>query len=295
MMLYYCNQLDEARAQFEAGLTISRLVNDSAWTLWALLWLSCCDAVQQTGQPPDSAALAEEERLWHEVRSQRSPVYEYEIARVRALRWLAFGDGAQAWQAITSTLFNPNGVPANWQMRYFATYVAAYLARGKSAAALVPTFNRWETHLRAGGWSVPVAIQLRVAAARLSAAQGNHAAAVKRLDEALPLVAASGYLRLVLDHLEALRPLLPRCRAPLARQLLEEIEAAGNRRAAPPLSDVELNILRLIGQDRTRQEIAAALIVSENTIKFHLKRIYAKLGVPSRRAAVAKARELGIL
>ena len=61
-----------------------------------------------------------------------------------------------------------------------------------------------------------------------------------------------------------------------------------------PLSDRELEVLRLLGTDLDGPEIARELIVSLNTVRTHTKNIYAKLGVTSRRAAVRRAEELGL-
>jgi ATP/maltotriose-dependent transcriptional regulator MalT len=60
------------------------------------------------------------------------------------------------------------------------------------------------------------------------------------------------------------------------------------------LSERELRVLRLIAAGRSNQEIAGALLVSVNTVKTHIKRIYAKLQVNSRVGAVERARELGV-
>ena len=62
-----------------------------------------------------------------------------------------------------------------------------------------------------------------------------------------------------------------------------------------PLSDRELDVLRLLADGQTNQEIALALCVSINTVKTHLKNIYGKLGVSNRRQATAKAKELGLV
>ena len=53
-------------------------------------------------------------------------------------------------------------------------------------------------------------------------------------------------------------------------------------------------MLRLLGTDLDGPEIARELIVSLNTVRTHTKNIYAKLGVNNRRAAVRRARELGL-
>jgi LuxR family maltose regulon positive regulatory protein len=61
-----------------------------------------------------------------------------------------------------------------------------------------------------------------------------------------------------------------------------------------PLSDRELDVLRLLGSDLDGPDIARHLVVSLNTVRTHTNHIYAKLGVNNRRAAVRRARELGL-
>jgi LuxR family maltose regulon positive regulatory protein len=68
--------------------------------------------------------------------------------------------------------------------------------------------------------------------------------------------------------------------------------------AAPleePLSETELRVLRYLPTNLSGPEIAAELFVSPNTIRSHLRNVYAKLGVHSRADAVNRARELGLL
>ena len=62
-----------------------------------------------------------------------------------------------------------------------------------------------------------------------------------------------------------------------------------------PLSERELEVLRLLASDLDGPEIAAELFISLNTLRTHTRNIYAKLGVSSRRAAVTRAAELGLL
>ena len=61
------------------------------------------------------------------------------------------------------------------------------------------------------------------------------------------------------------------------------------------LTDRELSVLRYLPSMMTNEEIAGELFVSVNTVKAHLKRIYRKLGVVSRREAVRRAHELGMI
>jgi LuxR family transcriptional regulator, maltose regulon positive regulatory protein len=65
--------------------------------------------------------------------------------------------------------------------------------------------------------------------------------------------------------------------------------------AAAPLTDRELVVLRLLATRLSQVEIAHELYVSVNTVRTHVQGIYRKLGVASRREAVATAREHELL
>ena len=87
----------------------------------------------------------------------------------------------------------------------------------------------------------------------------------------------------------------------MSRQLLAASNETGSssRPGQPeliePLSERELDVLRLLGTDLDGPDIARRLIVSLNTVRTHTNHVYAKLGVSNRRAAVRRARELGLL
>jgi LuxR family maltose regulon positive regulatory protein len=82
----------------------------------------------------------------------------------------------------------------------------------------------------------------------------------------------------------------------LARFQAEQPAAGdGPGEAGPSLTGSELAVLRLLPGYLTNQEIADALFLSVNTVKTHLRSAYRKLGVTSRRAAVARGRRLGVL
>jgi len=66
------------------------------------------------------------------------------------------------------------------------------------------------------------------------------------------------------------------------------------RRQKRPLTG-ELEILALIAAGLKNQEIADKLFISLNTVLYHNKNIYSKLGVSKRTLAIAKARELGLV
>jgi len=62
-----------------------------------------------------------------------------------------------------------------------------------------------------------------------------------------------------------------------------------------PLSERELEILRLLGQGASNKEIADHLVITVGTVKNHLTNIMAKLSVRDRTQAALKAKELGII
>ncbi len=62
-----------------------------------------------------------------------------------------------------------------------------------------------------------------------------------------------------------------------------------------PLTDRELNILRLLDKGLTNKEIARELVVTPGTVKVHTSNVYRKLSVNNRRAAVSLAKTLGFL
>lgn len=67
------------------------------------------------------------------------------------------------------------------------------------------------------------------------------------------------------------------------------------RTPQPSLSSRETEVLRLVADGASNNDIAARLHISDATVKSHLVHIYTKLGVSSRTAAVATARDRGIL
>ena len=74
-------------------------------------------------------------------------------------------------------------------------------------------------------------------------------------------------------------------------------ERATSARAAliEPLSERELEVLRLLGSELDGPDIASELVVSLNTVRSHTQHIYTKLGVTNRRSAVSRAHQLGLL
>jgi DNA-binding NarL/FixJ family response regulator len=69
---------------------------------------------------------------------------------------------------------------------------------------------------------------------------------------------------------------------------------ASTARARGPLTQRELQILRLVADGNTNRDVATTLVISDGAVKRHLDNIFAKLGVSSRAAATAAALRSGI-
>ncbi len=145
--------------------------------------------------------------------------------------------------------------------------------------------------------------------------KGQHQEAVQSLERAWADAAEpDAHVRLLLDEgepmLELLRTAARSSNGSAHAQRLLDLAAASERsdtvitqrseRSSHPgmveaLSDRELRVLRLLASDLSGPQIASELFISLNTLRTHTKRIYTKLDVSSRRAAVSRARELGVM
>jgi LuxR family maltose regulon positive regulatory protein len=148
-------------------------------------------------------------------------------------------------------------------------------------------------------------IEILVLQALAQQLQGDIPAALVPLERALTLAEPEGYVRIFVDEGAPMEALLEAAAnygiAPgYVHQLLAAFGKAGD--SAPvkqdliePLSERELDVLRLLGSDLDGPDIARELVVSLNTIRTHTKNIYGKLGVNNRRAAVHRAEQLDLL
>ena len=62
-----------------------------------------------------------------------------------------------------------------------------------------------------------------------------------------------------------------------------------------PLNEREIEVLRLIAEGLSNNEIAERLVIALSTVKWHINNLFGKLGVHSRTQAVAQAKELGLI
>ena len=147
-------------------------------------------------------------------------------------------------------------------------------------------------------------IQRAMLLAWLAELAGAHRTALGLISAALDLAEPDGLAEVfvgggdvVLDLVEELSA----ARGGLAeailarRQRIEPSPADANDGLPEPLTDRELEILAYLPDHSTSGELAMRCYVSVNTLKTHMAHIYRKLGVSGRSAAIARARELGLI
>lgn len=231
------------------------------------------------------ALLEEAERLYH---TDYSPAVRPVGAR-RARTYVLQGnlDAARAW-------VRDRGLSTDDELRYVTEFEHITLAivlinDARSDRELRPVRAMLDRLLAAaeeGGRGSSVIEILAVQALAFDAC-GDTPRALDALRRAVELARPEGYVR-VFDYLG------PRLR------VLRDAVASGSAPArmqqglVEPLSDRELEVLRLLGSDLSGPDIARELVVSLNTMRTHTKNIYTKLGVNNRREAVRRAAELGL-
>ncbi|PYI66404.1 helix-turn-helix transcriptional regulator [Arthrobacter livingstonensis] len=134
-------------------------------------------------------------------------------------------------------------------------------------------------------------------------AGGDIPAALASLQRALALAEPEGYVRLFANEGAPMASLLgTAAKQGMTPAYARRLRAAAGALMAPaqtgliePLSERELDVLRLLATDLDGPNIARELMVSLNTVRTHTSHIYAKLGVNSRQAALRRAGELNLL
>jgi LuxR family maltose regulon positive regulatory protein len=158
------------------------------------------------------------------------------------------------------------------------------------------------------------AIEILILQALAYQMHGDFSSALPPLERALMLAEPEGYIRMFVDEGAEMATLLREAVASgiipgYTRKLLSAIEAErkGQGEEAPrpaasassslvePLSQRELDILRLFKTELSGPEIAQELVIALSTVRTHTKSIYSKLNVNSRRGAVKRATELGLI
>jgi LuxR family maltose regulon positive regulatory protein len=209
-----------------------------------------------------------------------------------------------------------------WPYRLEAGYLTlarVFIAQGQTEAVL-DLLHRLQQEAGSGQRTGSL-IEILILCALARHGQGDTSSALAALESALALAEPQGYVRTFVDEGVAMAELLRQAqsrgiRPNYVNKLLAAFGAEDakrgsggveERQASPlplrptapllvdPLSERELELLRLIAAGRTNQEIAQELFLAVGTVKKHLNNIFGKLGVGSRTQAIARARELDLL
>ena len=183
------------------------------------------------------------------------------------------------------------------------------LAQGDLSAALA-VLEPWRQQVEAQGWE-DERLKVLVLQALARQAQGKQDQALHLLFEALALAESGGFIRTFVDEGLPMAQLLSKAAAQgkmpdYIATLLAPFEGERQKHKdqsyplpiqslIEPLSQRELEVLRLIAQGLSNQEISERLVLALDTVKGHNQRIFGKLQVQRRTEAVARARELGLL
>jgi LuxR family maltose regulon positive regulatory protein len=292
-IFYEWNDLDAAGQHGQQSIQLARQIDSiDAFAICGVLLARL--KITQGDAPGAVAILAEAEQFVHQHNfMHRMP----EVAAAQVLTLLHQGNLAAA-----AHLAEKHDLP-NSQAR-------VHLAQGDTATALA-VLEPLRRQVEAKGWENE-RLKVKVLQVIAHHAHGDRDRAVQLLGEALVLAEPGGFIRTFVDEgppmAELLYETLSRGITPdYARRLLAAFPAVEREQTAQsksqaqeseliePLSDREIEVLQLISEGLTNQEIASRLFLSLNTVKVHTRNINGKLGVHTRTQAVAMGRALGIL
>jgi LuxR family maltose regulon positive regulatory protein len=231
------------------------------------------------------------------------------IAALKACIYLKQGrpDKARAWVA-------ERGLSLADEVSYLHEFEHLTLARLEIAnplvnALLARLLQAAEAQKRRGS-----ALDILLVQALAHEAQGNHPQALAALKRALSLAEPEGYVRVFLDEGSSMAQLLLKATVSgimpdytgklLAAFEAEQLRSAGesplptpptSQPPIEPISQRELEVLRLFKTELSGPEIARELVIALSTVRTHTKSIYSKLNVNNRRAAVKRAEELHLI
>ncbi len=266
------------------------------------------------------AAQATLEEMLHLPLLVQNPYQQAALASVEQVRlWIAGGQGERAvhWAIGLSHRERPRAPLAS--EREEVALVRVCLLQEQSAEALTwlehvleraTAQQRWDQViearlLQAQAYQVNQqeheALSALAEAVRLAEPEGYICSFV---DEGAPMEALLSTLRVqqrkqgptpYLDSLLAAFPSDDRTPEPHHRQAGGKHERTREQPRLDPLSTREQEVLRLLANGASNQEIAEALVVTTDTVKYHMSNILSKLQARNRTQAVARARSLGLL
>jgi LuxR family maltose regulon positive regulatory protein len=314
-VLHEQGELDSALRHVTQGIALCRQLpyrQPLATGLATLAWIR-----QATGDPAGALAAIEEGGRVAPGPGVANLLNPVPAQRARLL--LTQGEVAAA-----SNWTKERGLSADDEVSY--PQEGAYLVLARVLLATdapdraLGLLERLHTGAAAQGRTGSVIEALALQALALVAA-GDQAGALAALAEAVALGAPQGYLRVFVDEGAPMAALLGTLTTAGTAQVaavgdlppddLARLAEAFARDGAPiaqhdrragvvpglvePLSDREVEVLRLVAAGRSNREIAEELVVVLDTVKKHVGHILDKLGAANRTQAVARARELGLL
>jgi LuxR family maltose regulon positive regulatory protein len=300
LLSYEANELEQAQEQVVVALQHADQANIVDGVLWGQLILARVHLAR--GELGAARQVAREGRQYVAGLDVYGGKVQW-FAAVEAQASLLEGDLAAAARWAGATGFSPADTPHHWDELQYLTYVRVLLAQNRlvDAQQLLSTMERSASQ----GERRRKLITLYLLQAVAQRAGGHTAQATTLVEKALDLAAPQDYRRAFLEEGPAIVELLPRVRH-LAPGFVSEVLRAASARDAgrplpqaqglvEPLSEREMEVLRLIAAGRSNPEIAELLYLSLNTVKWHAKNLYGKLQVGSRVEAVARAQELDLL
>jgi LuxR family maltose regulon positive regulatory protein len=299
------NELENAESYLQRGIDLAR-----AWSNWETLVPGRIGLARIKAARGDWAGAEQElAGLASSLPALQSP-WGMPLVRARQARLgIRHGDlaAAAAWVRQTDLAVDGDLVYAREPEAIILARVLAALGRLDEAARL---FARLLATAEAGG-RTGHAIEVLIGQSLVLEAQGRHGDALATVERALALAEPEGYVRVFVDEGAAIVALLRRAAArgvacDYVCKLLAALgdEAAGRRLPAAaaagaplvePLSERELEVLRLMAIGLSNQEMAEQLVLAVGTIKAHVHHILGKLAVRNRAQALARARELHLL
>jgi LuxR family transcriptional regulator, maltose regulon positive regulatory protein len=241
---------------------------------------------------------------------RRSDLLDFlkEIQSLLAVYLAEEGQVAEAWRSLPDPLAMGERLPGLSLGSRLLNHARVGLVAGQaeSTLAFAAQFEQLAAGAGSRRWQMEALLLQALAQAKL----GKRTAGQFALQKSLALAQSQGYLRLFLDGGEAVRNLLvglyPTLSDPalaqFARQILEAFPAPRPQPETPhpvglvePLSEREVQVLRLLALGLSNQAIADQLYISLATVKTHLRHIFEKLGAENRVEALNCAKELQLL
>ncbi len=251
-------------------------------------------------------SLDEAERLFI-----RSPLPDVRpIAAQRARIWVAQGRLSEALGWARERGLSPGDGLCYLREFEHITLARMLIARYRSNrvdSSIQEAMTLLERLLKAAeeGGRMGSVIEILALQALACEAQSDIPRALVSLERALTLAEPEGYVRIFVDEGPPMAALLREAaKRGIAPNYVSQLRGAfgqaegktpGTQLLVEPLSERELDVLRLLRTELSGPEIARELMVSLSTVRTHTQNIYTKLGVDNRRAAVRRAEELDLL